>query len=312
MNSDQNPKQGTGRSLYMRRKESEWGRVEPQSFPEGKAAISTHGHPLQFLAQELVVRGFSRRTIKNYLSTNGRFLQFIGKSARSVSMDDVKKYLVYLRVHEGYTNTSLNNVISALRFYYETVLKRRIFVLLKRPKREQTLPVVFTREEARAIVESMVNPKHQLLLGFAYSAGLRVSEVVALRVQDIDMAGLTVHVKGAKGAKDRITIFSNRIVPQFLEQARNKKPNDFLFAGSGGAHVTIRTAQKIFEYALSHSGIRKPATFHSLRHSFATHLLEQGVDTRYVQELLGHANIKTTQVYLHVTNPRLKNIQSPL
>lgn len=296
----------------MRRKESRWGRVEPRSFPEGTAAIVEHGYPLRSLAQELVIRGFSRRTIQNYLSTNERFLQFVGKSARSVTTEDIKSYLAFLRVHEGYTNTSLNTVISALRFYYEVVLRRRIFILLKRPKREHGLPVVFTRDEARIIVESMTNPKHRLLLGLAYSAGLRVSEVATLRVQDIDMATLTVHVKGAKGAKDRMTIFSKRMVPLVIDQTRDKKPNNFIFAGSDGKPLSIRMAQKVFEYALSHSGIPKPATFHSLRHSFATHLLEQGVDTRYVQELLGHASIKTTQVYLQVTDPRLRNIVSPL
>lgn len=296
----------------MRRKESERGVMVPQDFQEGHSELQAVGHPLQFLAQELVVRGYSRKTIKNYLSCNQDFLRFIGKSARSVTLDDIKRYLTVLRVHEGYTNTSLNNVISALRFYYETVLKRRMFVAMKRPKREQVLPVVFTREEAQKIIQSMTNPKHQLLLALAYSAGLRVSEIVALRVHDIDFASLTVHVKGAKGAKDRITIFSEKIRNDLQAQCSGKKPLDYVFAGYDRRKMATRTAQKIFEYALSHSGIIKPATFHSLRHSFATHLLEQGIDARYVQELLGHSNIKTTQRYLHVTSNGVRSIRSPL
>jgi len=146
----------------------------------------------------------------------------------------------------------------------------------------------------------------------SYGAGLRISEVVNLKVKDINLEELTIHLKNAKGKKDRITIFPEKIKNDLQNLITSKNLNDYLFESERGGKLTERTAQKIFEKALQQSGIKKEATFHSLRHSFATHLLENGVDVRYVQELLGHQNIRTTQRYTQVTNPKLKNIKSPL
>ncbi|MBI4090754.1 MAG: tyrosine-type recombinase/integrase, partial [Candidatus Komeilibacteria bacterium] len=254
----------------------------------------------------------SKRTIKSYLAHNRRFLATINKSAREVTVQDIKNYLLYLRVQERYSNTSLNNVISALKFYYEGILKRRLFSSIKRPKREKFLPVVLTRQEIARLLDTVQNRKHRLLLAVAYGAGLRVSEAVRLQVRDIDLEALTIHVRGAKGAKDRITIFPEKIVNDMRECVSGKKASDPVFASWRGGALTTRTAQKIFEQALARAGVQKSATFHSLRHSFATHLLENGVAARYVQELLGHQSIKTTEHYMQVTNPQLKHIRSPL
>lgn len=274
------------------------------------AAVPTH--PLSSLAQELVIRGFSARTIKQYIAHNQRFLQFIGKSAREVGAEDIKKYLLFLRVHENYTNTSLNNVISALKFYYQGILKRRLFFNIKRPVREKFLPVVLSRSDIQRIIDATNNPKHRLLLAVAYGAGLRVSEVVGLRVGDIDVDELAVHVKGAKGNKDRLTIFPEKLAADIQTLIAGKAAQDFVFHSAQGGRLTTRTAQKIFEHALAGSGVKKSASFHSLRHSFATHLLENGVDLRYVQELLGHESVKTTQRYTHVSTVALHKIRSPL
>ena len=154
--------------------------------------------------------------------------------------------------------------------------------------------------------------KHRLMLGLAYGAGLRVSEVVATRVQDLDLAELTIHIKQAKGKKDRISVLPEKLIEELRRMVAGKLGDDLVFPSEWGGQLTTRTAQKIFEQALVRANITKPATFHSLRHSFATHLLENGVDVRYVQELLGHQNIRTTQLYTQVTNPKLKSIQSPL
>ena len=272
--------------------------------------VSTH--PLSALAQELIIRGFSKRTIKEYLAHNRRFLEFIGKSAREINAQDIKQYLLVLRMRDGYTNTSLNSVISALRFYYQQVLKRKLFFGIERPKREKYLPVVLTRNEILALIEATKNLKHKLLLAVAYGSGLRVSEVIRLKVQHIDFDALTIHVQGAKGAKDRITVFPDAVAADMQSYVSGKEADAYVFVSNRGGILTSRTAQKIFEHALERAGIRKAATFHSLRHSFATHLLENGVDLRYVQELLGHQSIKTTQLYTHVTSPRLRNITSPL
>jgi site-specific recombinase XerD len=149
-------------------------------------------------------------------------------------------------------------------------------------------------------------------LSLAYGSGLRVSEVVALKVQDLDFEELTVLLKQAKGQKDRISVMPQGLIDDLKNLVAGKEKGDFVFASERGGKLTTRTAQKVFENALWLSGIKKDATFHSLRHSFATHLLENGTDVRYVQELLGHQNIRTTQRYTQVTNPKLKNIKSPL
>lgn len=162
------------------------------------------------------------------------------------------------------------------------------------------------------VINSANNPKHKLILSLAYAAGLRVSEVINLKIQDIDADELTIHLKGAKGDKDRITIFPEKLKEDIIKLVAGRTGNDYLFSSERGGKLTERTAQKVFEKALKKAGIKKDATFHSSRHSFATHLLENGVDVRYVQELLGHQNIMTTQLYTKVTNPMIKNIKSPL
>jgi site-specific recombinase XerD len=158
----------------------------------------------------------------------------------------------------------------------------------------------------------ITNPKHRLLIALAYGAGLRVSETTNLKAKDINLDELTIHIKGAKGNKDRMSIFSEKLVASLKVIVALKQGNEFVFESNWGGKLDERSAQKVFEQALVKAGIKKEATFHSLRHSFATHLLENGTDVRYVQELLGHANIRTTQIYTKVTNPSLKKIKSPL
>ncbi|MCX6800459.1 MAG: tyrosine-type recombinase/integrase, partial [Candidatus Falkowbacteria bacterium] len=158
----------------------------------------------------------------------------------------------------------------------------------------------------------IINKKHSLMIALAYASGLRVSEVVSLKVKDLNLLEFTIHLKSTKGDKDRITILPEKLIKDIENMIMHKSLNDYVFSSERGGKLTERTAQKIFENALQKSGIKKDATFHSLRHSFATHLLENGVDIRYVQELLGHQNIRTTQIYTHITNPSLKNIKSPL
>ena len=268
-------------------------------------------HPLNRLAKELVIRGFSKRTVKGYLSHNLNFLGFVNKSAREVTSEDIKNYLLFLRA-KGYTNTSLNNVISALKFYYGQILKRRLFQGLKRPKKESYLPAVLSRNEIQRLLDVTSNPKHRLLLALSYGAGLRVSEVVRLKVKNLDFDQGLIYVRQAKGSKDRLSLLPEAIKKTLRQVVASKSADDHLFISQRGGSLTTRTAQKIFEQALAKSGINKEASFHSLRHSFATHLLERNTDIRYVQELLGHQSIKTTQRYTHVTNLRLKNIKSPL
>ena len=168
-------------------------------------------------------------------------------------------------------------------------------------------------EEVSRILSSVRNIKHKAILMPVYSAGLRVSEVVKLRPEDIDAQRKLIHIRGAKGRKDRYTILSNRALVTLRDYTRQIKPGEWLFPGKNGdTHITTRTVEKIFSSAAKAAGISKDVCVHSLRHSFATHLLENGVDIRYIQELLGHKSSKTTEIYTHVSRRALGNIKSPL
>ncbi|MDQ5938499.1 MAG: Integrase [Patescibacteria group bacterium] len=278
-----------------------------------KPQFLANNHPLASLAQELIIRGLSRRTIQSYLSHNQRFLDFTGKSARAAGSQDVKNYLLYLK-SQNYTNTSLNQVISALKFYYGQLLRRKLFFSIRRPKKEKFLPTVLTKAEIIKIINCAHNLKHKLLLSLLYGSGLRVSEVVKIKINHLDLVSKSLLVKDAKGQKDRLTLLSG-ISIKLLNVYLPKLPSEqkYLFSGqSGESQLSQRSAQKIFEHALEESGVKKDATCHSLRHSFATHLLEGGVDIRHIQKLLGHQNIKTTEIYTHVARNFFNNIKSPL
>ncbi|RJQ34294.1 integrase [Candidatus Parcubacteria bacterium] len=270
-------------------------------------------HPLASLAQELIIRGFSRRTIQSYLSHNQRFLDWLGKSAKEATSQDIKDYLLYLK-SQNYSNTSLNSVISSLKFYYRQILQRKLFFDIRRPKKEKFLPTVLTKSEIIKIINCVHNLKHKLLLSLLYGSGLRVSEVVKIKISHLDLSSKSLLVKDAKGNKDRYTLLSG-ISIKLLNLYLPKLPSagQYLFSGqSGESHLSQRSAQKIFDNALKKSSIKKSASCHSLRHSFATHLLESGVDIRYIQKLLGHSSIKTTEVYTKVARNFLDNIKSPL
>jgi len=197
---------------------------------------------------------------------------------------------------------------------YEAVLKQPGKVCdLPRMKRPEQLSVVLSREEVARLLKVVTNLKHKALLMIAYSAGLRVGEVVRLKVSDIDSQRMQIRVTAGKGAKDRYTLLSETALVVLREYFRAYKPKDWLFPGGEiGDHLSERSAQQIFQDAKKKAGIGKSATFHTLRHSFATHLLEDGVDIRYIQELLGHGTVETTQRYTHVTQKGMERIKSPL
>ncbi len=272
-----------------------------------------NSHPLATLAQELIIRGFSKRTVKSYLAQNQKFLDFCSKSAREVDSQDIKNFLLFLK-GQNYTNTSLNLVISALKFYYEQVLKRRLFFSVTRPRREKHLPQVLSKEQIKSLITAATNIKHQLILSLLYGSGLRVSEVVTLEISDLDLVNKYVFVRGAKGNKDRYTLLSQNsldLAKKYL--AILPVGQKYLFAGAESkGHLTARSAQKIFEHACAKVGIKSDVSCHSLRHSFATHLLESGVSIRYIQKLLGHNSLKTTEIYTSVARDFWQNIKSPL
>jgi site-specific recombinase XerD len=207
----------------------------------------------------------------------------------------------------------MNLAISALRFFYQNILKTNCVQEQKRPKKDKILPQVFSKDEVILILDSVKNPKHRLLLMLAYSSGLRVSEVVALKREDIDLERKTLLISSAKGRKDRYTILSNQAEDALKIYFESHKTENWLFPGQKTEfYLTIRSAQRVFEAALARSGIPKRGSIHSLRHSFATHLLESGVSIVHIRDLLGHSSIKTTERYTHVTKSGPLKVLSPL
>ena len=200
-----------------------------------------------------------------------------------------------------------------MKFYYGTMLKKKFLYEIKRPRKDKKLPVVLSKEEVAKILNSVDNLKHSAILMLVYSAGLRVGEVVRLKPEDIDSNRMLIHIKGAKGRKDRYTLLSEKTLEVLREYWRKYKPEKWLFGGAReGRYLSIRSVQKIFEQACERAGIRKEITIHGLRHSFTTHLLEGGTDLRYIQELLGHKDSKTTEIYTHVSTKSLGKIRSPM
>lgn len=268
-------------------------------------------HELSRAEREMRIRGFSPKTVKAYLYGLREYFAFKQQALDVPDEEDIKNFLL-VKERAGIKPQTRNLLLNAIKFYYRDVIRSGARLNIHSAKKDAALPVVLSREEIQKILAATTNTKHRLLLALAYGAGLRVSEVVNLKVRDLDLQELTMHIKQAKGKKDRITVFPEKLVADIRNLIAGKDADDVVFASERGGKLSTRTAQKVFEHSLHKAGIHKDATFHSLRHSFATHLLENGVDVRYVQELLGHHNIRTTQIYTHVTNPKLKNIRSPL
>ena len=265
------------------------------------------------LRKNLVVRKYSPKTIKSYIHYNKDFLGYVRKKPNEITNEDVKDYLFYLVEEKEVSASTLNTAINALKFYYGEVLKRGFVYELKRPKKDKKLPVVLSREEISRILSSITNIKHRLILMLIYSAGLRVSEVVKLKPGDIDAERKLIHIKGGKGRKDRYTMLSEVAMETIRRYLKEYGQSKWLFPSQDKEkHITTRTVEKIFSNACRKANIKKNATVHSLRHSFATHLLERGTDLRYIQELLGHKSSKTTEIYTHVSNKDIGKIKSPL
>ena len=272
---------------------------------------------LQQFKRQLLLKAYSQSTIRTYENEFRQFLQAIKNTpADHFSVSRLKDYFHYCYSTLHLSENSLHSRINALKFYYEQVLGReKFFWEIPRPKKHLILPKVLGEEELRRLFKAASNLKHKAILFTAYSAGLRVSEVINLRIQDIDRERKQMFVYCSKGKKDRYVALS----PLLLDVLENyyrmcqPKPTDYLFEGDEpGKPYSIRSAQTIFYNAKMKAGISKTISFHGLRHSFATHMLEKGVDVKYIKEILGHFNIKTTERYLHIKREMLVNIKSPL
>lgn len=267
------------------------------------------------LRSEMRLRGLSPKTIKSYQSCLRLFVRFHApRHPRDLSIEDIRAYLIFLLEKRKLASATVNQVFNAIRFLYVELYKRPWALRdIPRPHRPRRLPVVLSQDELRKLFDVKKNVKHRAILMLAYSGGLRVGEVVRLRPSDIDSGRGVIFVRGGKGQKDRYTLLGEATLETLRRYWRRQGGGEWLFPGQrSGDHLSERSAEAIFEAALRSAGIAKQATFHSLRHTFATHLLEGGVDIRYIKELLGHQSLKTTEVYLHVTQKKVRQIQSPI
>ncbi len=253
----------------------------------------------------------SKRTIQAYSQALCSYFAWKKTDLEHPDEENIRDFLLH-EERRGCGPSSRSILLNAIKYYYRDVVRSKKEITIYSPKKQHKLPVIFTYDEVKQTLRATTNQKHRLLLSVAYGSGLRISEVLSLRIADMDLAQETIHVKQSKGRKDRITVFPQTVVQEMKNYVCERKGDEYVFPSERGGKLTSSTAQKILANAMQKAGIPKQATFHSLRHSFATHLLENGVDTRYVQELLGHRNIQTTQRYTQVTNPAVRRIKSPL
>jgi integrase/recombinase XerD len=288
----------------------------PPSTPSKGRIHAINENAIPALQRHLRLKAYSESTMRTYIAELTQFLQAIkGVSAESFTSERIKDYLSYCFYHLKLSENTMHSRINALKFYFEQVLKKeKFFFEIPRPKKPMQLPKLLNETELARLFNALSNKKHKAMLFTAYSAGLRVSEIVNLKLADIDSKRMQIFVQRAKGKKDRYVNLSPvllDILRKYIKEY-SPRPKLYLFESeqTGTAYPT-RTVQQIFGNAKTKAGIQKEIGVHSLRHSFATHLLEKGTDIRYIKDLLGHFNIKTTERYLHVSKKQLVNIVSP-
>jgi integrase/recombinase XerD len=268
----------------------------------------------QRMIDDMRLRNFAPRTIQVYVERVATFAKHFGKSPDRLGAADVRAYLLFL-VNEKHASWSYyNQALAALRFLYRVTLgKKWVLDGIVCPKQQKKLPVVLSPIEITQFFEAIPNLKHRAMLMTAYAAGLRVSEVVSLRVDDIDSQRMVIRVRQAKGRKDRYAMLSPRLLEILRQYWKAARPSRYLFPGQDPENpLNTRTVQQVCRDARQAAGLSKKATVHSLRHSFATHLLEAGTNIRTIQILLGHSSLRTTAVYTHVSTAALEATQSPL
>ena len=265
------------------------------------------------MIEDFQIRHFAAGTQKSYLHCVARFAQHFGRSPDLLGQDDVRSFLLHLVNEAKVSYGMLCHYVSALRFLYKITLQRPWNLqTIPYPRPEKHLPEIPTREEILRLLGCVRNLKHRAILMTCYAAGLRVSEVVRLKPTDIDSARMVIYVRQGKRHKDRVVPLSRTLLELLRAYYRAVRPRDWLFPGRYGQHLSVRVAQHACKRARKVSGLTRPMTVHTLRHGFATHLLEAGTNLRTLQLLLGHASLRTTSVYTHVSTRELSSVTSPL
>lgn len=260
---------------------------------------------------ELKISKSSPYTIRNYLNVNKSLINFVKKNPDKITTDDLKGFIAEKLSDKASVSTIM--FLAAIKHAYSNVLSIDITAGIKRPKKEKRIPEVLSKNEIKLLLGSIGNKKSKLMLSIIYACGFRVSELTNLKIQDLNFENKTGLIKQAKGKKDRIFNIPKALFADLKEQAEKQKQEgqEYLFT-SKNRRLTSRNLQKIVKTAAKSAGIRRSVHPHTLRHSYATHLLEDGIDIRFIQELLGHADLSTTQQYAHVSREQLKKIKSPL
>jgi site-specific recombinase XerD len=269
---------------------------------------------LDALRERLILKGYSRNTQRTYYYEFAQFLYLLGgHDVNGMDESGIRSYFLYCAEKLKMTECQINSRYNAVKFYFEQVLGRdKFFIDLPRPKMPSQLPKHISAHDIRRLFAAVTNSKHALMLKLCYGMGLRVSEIVNLKVSDIDSGNMQVLVERGKGKKDRYANLPESILGDLRVYYKEYRPTKYLFEGQGGGKYSIRSVQSVFKTAMLKANINKDVGIHGLRHSFATHLLENGTDISYIQQLLGHSDIKTTMIYAKVAQKNLKNVKSPL
>lgn len=269
---------------------------------------------LQKLENELRIRAYSENTIKTYLREFAQLLYILkGHPVDTLTPERIKSYLLYCLTTLKNSENHVQSRLNAIKFYFEKVLKHpQFFIDIPRPKSPKQLPKVIGSTSIKKMLSSIENQKHLLMIQLCYGMGLRVSEIVGLQISDIDSDRMQVHIRNAKGKKDRYVPLPNSVLENLRAYYIQFKPKTYLFEGMYGGKYSVRSVQSVFKKALETAKINKKVGVHSLRHSYATHLMEMGTDISLIKELLGHNDIKTTLIYTHISQKSILNVKSPL
>ncbi len=270
---------------------------------------------LKKFENELNIIGYSQKTIETYLIYLNLFADYIKKDLKEVSSDDIVNFLSHLKTNKKSGSATMNLVLSAIKHFYNEFLKQNILINIKLPKKAKKIPVVLTHKEIKDLIDNTSNYRNKLIIEFMFSTGVRVSECVNMKVTDLNFDEYTGNVIRGKGNKDRVIILSKKWVvdyKKYIEERNKKVKSEYLFCSDSGNPLSVDTIQKFLKISAKKAGITKSISPHKLRHSFATSLLENDVNIRYIQQLLGHANLNTTQIYTKVNTNKLKEIENPL
>lgn len=263
---------------------------------------------------KIILKGFSQNTLRTYTMEFAQLLYKIQEvPVKNLTQQDIISYLLYCHTELKLSENQIHSRINAIKFYFEQVLNMpRMVFDIPRPKKPLLLPKALNQDEIKRIFDVTQNLKHKLILKLAYGMGLRVSEIVNLKIEHIDSYNMQVLIACAKGKKDRYVNLPSSVLEEMREYYKIYKPKTFLFEGLYNQQYSTRSAQAVFKTAMKKAHVNKTIGIHGLRHSYATHLLQQGTDIRYIKELMGHNDIKTTSIYTQVVDDTLMKIISPL